>query len=435
MNAIIKGKYGDKWLWGILFALLFFSIVEVYSASSTLAYKKHFLLPILGHFSYILLMLGLAFLIVKYRAKKSIINFHSYWIFPLAFLLLIYAAFLGGVEVNGAKRWLYIPFTHITFQPSEVLKVGQIFFVARMFRSYHSDTLISNFWKVIVYSFIPLLLIFRENLSTCLILVAYLGAMTYINIGFDKKLFFSKQMLTALTLIFLAVGVFFLLPTETQQKAFPRLATWANRTAADPSEEVKEEESFSLSEREKKKDDERFLINDKNSQKQYAKMAIGRGGFLGKFPGNSKARDLLPQAFSDFIYAIVIEEMGFIIGGILLPCLYLLLYFRLGYWAKRTDSAYYRNILMGFAILYLLQATMNFAVSVGFMPVTGQPLPFVSRGGTSLIVTGLMYAVLIAITKIIMEQEEKKAQEVGIENQQEKLLQQYGPERTTESNY
>lgn len=390
----VKDKYGDKWLWGILIALLFYSVVEVYSASSTLAYKTHFWKPILGHLTYLSAMLLCAVGIVKYGTRRTI-SYLSYWVFPLAIFLLIYGFFFGK-ELNEAKRWVEVPIIHLSFQPSEFFKAGLIFFSARMLRTHHLETLIKNYWKLFLYSAVPLFLVFRENFSTFAILTFYLAAMLYVNIGFKKKFFFSKQILIVGGILVAFVGVFFLLPAQTQQKVIPRFGTWVNRTSQDV--DAKEDTLSS----------DRFVINDKNSQEQYAKMAIGRGGFLGKFPGNSKARDLLPQAFSDFIYAIVIEELGFVLGGLMLPAIYLLLFFRLGYWAKRTDNAYYRNILMGFSIMYLLQATMNFAVSVGFIPVTGQTLPFVSRGGTSLLVTGAMFAVLIAITKIIMEQEREQ---------------------------
>ena len=148
---------------------------------------------------------------------------------------------------------------------------------------------------------------------------------------------------------------------------------------------------------------DKFVINDANRQVQHGRIAIARGGVLGVFPGNSVQRDFLPQAYSDFIYAIIVEEMG-LVGGLLVILLYMVLLFRAGRIATKSKTVFPAILVIGLSLLLVLQAFVNMAVSTSLIPVTGQPLPMISRGGTSILVTSVYFGIMLGITRQIKEE-------------------------------
>lgn len=190
----------------------------------------------------------------------------------------------------------------------------------------------------------------------------------------------------------LLVAILFLsLKTIDTIPGLPRWDTWQNRIFGP----------------ELKVTDEAFSITDANYQSSHASMAIAEGLFLGKIPGNSSQRDFLPQAYSDFIYAIIIEEMGWF-GMILIPLLYIMLLQRALLIARRCTKVYPMLLVMGSSLMISIQAFVNMLVAVGFFPVTGQPLPLVSRGGTSTVITCFYFGIILAVSRFGVQEDEKK---------------------------
>ncbi|MDY6148380.1 MAG: FtsW/RodA/SpoVE family cell cycle protein [Porphyromonas sp.] len=394
---------GDKVLWIIYLILITFSVVEVFSASSTLAYQGSMYKPILYHGATILLATVEIFFLTK-KLSRRILSYLPF-VYIVVLFLVIYAS-VGGENINEASRWIKIPGTPITFQPSEMAKVSLILLAAFLLKKrtplqedvsiWSEQTLPKRFYLLAGLSALLIAPILKDNLSTALLMILFVFAMGYIVLGFSKPFF--KVLGIALGGLLLGVLIFLTFPKDVQESLLPRASVWINRNKT----ENFGDEQKNLTE--EQKDSLKYVITDKNFQEQHAKMAIARGMPFGVVPGNSKERDFLPQAYSDFIYAIILEETG-LIGGFLIPFLYLWLFFRLAMLSRRCRNAYHALILMGFGILYVLQAIVNLCVATGVIPVTGQTLPFVSKGGTSVLITGFAFGILLAISRYIQEEE------------------------------
>ncbi|MDY6121961.1 MAG: FtsW/RodA/SpoVE family cell cycle protein [Porphyromonas sp.] len=395
---------GDGRLWWIYIILMFISFVEVFSASSTLGYQKNSILMPLGkHLFFQIVAIGSVFVLTKWFS--SYLNRHQSKF--RALLMIFYLLGLGtqlltftgmSVEINGASRWVEL--MGISFQPSEIIRLGLIVVGASLLRFVRTDRrYIVWYW---VAMFVPILMIGWSNMSTFVML----GAFTFIYawVGRMPSKSFLKVFGGALVIGLIGFIALTSLPGETLSKVVPRASTWKSRLEGFVSSDHKDLTPAQL-------DSAKYEINDDNFQEQHAKLAIARGkgalgGVLGQMPGNSVERDILPQAFSDYIYAIIIEEWG-LVGAIVIPLLYILLFLILGEIANSSDSPFNQLLLRGIGLLYVMQAVLHFMVSVGIGPVTGQTLPLISRGGTSYLLTG--WAIGLAILVSAMEAERKKS--------------------------
>ncbi|MDR1919154.1 MAG: FtsW/RodA/SpoVE family cell cycle protein [Tannerellaceae bacterium] len=373
-NILFKG---DKVIWIIFLLLCLISIIEVFSATSTLTYKDgDYWGPIFRHASF---LLGGALLILLIH------NIPCRFFSALGFLLPVSAVLLGftmlfGVEINDSSRWMSL--FGIRFQPSEIAKLSCIVYVAFLLsrRKMFSDKQIFN--CILLGVSLICALIFPENFSTSVILFVVCFLMLVIGWVSPKKI-----ALLFLALVLLGASFFFLLhtlPDEMVNKS-NLLEKIKNRT------EKTFKETPPL-------DAKTYKIDDYNRQETYAKIAIANGGLTGKLPGLGQQRDTLPQAYSDFIYAIVIEEMGIIIGFFVL-FLYIALMIRVGAIAHKCDKLFPKYLVLGCGLLIGVQALANMAVVVGLFPVTGQPLPLVSRGGTSTVITCVYFGIILSISR------------------------------------
>ena len=306
---------GDKAIWIIFLFLCLISIVEVFSASSTLTYKSgdHWG-PITNHLT-MMLVGGIIVWVVHNIPCRWFKTFVA--LLPISWILLI-TVFIIGTITNGARRWIDLGF--IQFQPSEIAKMATIISVAFILSKLQ-----------------------EEN-------------------GANKKAFKYILWVTAIT-----CGLIF---TENLSK---------------------------------------FNINE-DAQIAHANIAIATSNILGKGPGNSVQRDFLSQAFSDFIYAIIIEELG-LVGGAFVAILYLLLLMRIGRIARNCDKPFYVFLIMGIGILIATQALFNMLVAVGIMPVTGQPLPLISKGGTSTLVNCIYIGMILSISRYVNDKKQQEEQE------------------------
>lgn len=391
MDLLRKLFKGDKIVWIVFMLFCLISIIEVFSASSTLTYKSgdHWR-PITSHIT----LLFTGFIIVffthlmpcRWFKKFNIILIIS-WGFLL--FLLIWGAF-----TNGARRWIDLGF--FQFQPSELAKMGTIVFVAYTLTKFQNeDGADKKAYKYIVgTTLFTVGLIFTENLSTAALIIATVYIMMFIGRIPWKQM----ASLTAIGLgtIVLAIATIKFVPWEDM--GIHRFSTWKARI----------DDHLSHGEIPAAK----FDINN-DAQVAHANIAIATSNIVGKGPGNSVQRDFLSQAFSDFIYAIIIEELG-LFGGAIVAMLYIVLLLRIGKIARESDELYYSLLIMGIGIIISLQAMFNMLVAVGIIPVTGQPLPLISKGGTSILINSAYIGIILSVSRHVYEikakEEEEKAQ-------------------------
>ncbi len=402
---------GDKVIWMVFFFLCMISIVEVFSASSGLTYKtRNYIGPIIYHSSTIAFGVVVAVITLNIPCR--------YFKLMTPFLILISAVTLlwvlvGGQTINGANR--VISLFGFTFQPSEIAKgtivlaVAQI--LAAMQRENGAD---KRAFKWILWITIPTcLLIGVENLSTAALLFAVVILMMFIGLVPFRQLGKLVGILTFLVVF--AVSMVMIVGhdtteeeelqdklTKTEQleqpkkrssleKMLHRADTWKGRILNFGKKDVSPQD-YDL---------------DKDAQVAHANIAIVSSGIVGKGPGKSVERDFLAQAFSDFIYAIIIEELG-ILGAAFVVFLYIILLYRCARIASRCENNFPAFLAMGIGLLLVIQAAFNMMVAVGLAPVTGQPLPLISKGGTSTIINCAYIGVILSVSRSAKVKREKE---------------------------
>lgn len=365
---------GDKVIWMVVAILTFMSLLTVYSASESVAnrsYHGNNAFVLLRHA--VMLMLGLACMFAASRLNYKRYSRLLLLLFWIAIPLLVYTLFFGQ-NLNHAQRVIGI--AGVTFQTSDLAKIALIGYLARVL-TLRRDQL-DNYKELGIRVMLPILvivgLIFPENFSTAAMLFATSIVMMFLS---KVKM---KYIFAFIGVIVVAGGIFMLVSFAFAKDN--RSVTWVNRI----------ERFFSSSEEES--DD------TANFQVLQAKIAIAGGSVIGKGPGKSTQRNVLPHPYSDFIYAMVLEEYG-LVGGVFVLALYLVLLFRATRIMLRAPQSFGGLLAMGLAFSLVMQALVNMGVAVGLFPVTGQPLPFVSMGGTSLLFTGMSIGIIISVTKEI----------------------------------
>ncbi len=373
----IKPK-GDLFMWGIIFILSFWGLLAVYSSTGALAYTKNggnveiYLLQQAG-----LLVAGIMVMFFVHSIHYKYFIGISKLMLWITYPLLIYTL-INGIEINGARRW--VNFFGITFQASDVAKLAIIMYVTRELA--RKQETIDDFKK----SFLPILahisaiciLIAPENLSTALVLFA-----TCMVILFIGRVKIKHLALIGGSVAIIGTFAFLLLFMVPEKALKGRLLTWKHRI-----------ESFGKTETD----------TDKSYQNDHAKIAIASGGILGKFPGNSTERNFLPEAYSDFIYAIIAEEYG-LVGAIIMLMLYLFFLYRAMRIVLKSPKAFGALIAVGLSFSLVLQALINMAVAVNLFPVTGLTLPLVSKGGTSILLTSVAFGIIMSVSRYVEKDE------------------------------
>lgn len=381
---------GDKVVWIIFLALCLVSIIEVFSASSTLTYKSgdHWG-PITNHL--ILLTVGAFVVWITHNLPCRLFKI-GILLYPVAIILLIIV--LSMSAINGASRW--IDLGEVQFQPSELAKMATIITVAFILSRMQEEKQANR--KAIKYILIvtgfTCLFIVTENLSTALLLVISVYLMMIIG----RIPFKQMALLTGAGVAALVIGLSTIkyVPAETWDTiGLHRMTTWQNRLNSHFDKSQIPPEKFDI---------------DGDAQIAHANIAIATSHVIGKGPGNSVQRDFLSQAFSDFIYAIIIEELGLIGGGIV-AFLYIWLLMRIGKIARYCDKPYYSFLIMGIGFLLATQAMFNMMVAVGILPVTGQPLPLISKGGTATLVNSAYIGIILSVSRYVEELKKKEQEE------------------------
>ncbi|HOK99491.1 MAG TPA: FtsW/RodA/SpoVE family cell cycle protein [Bacteroidales bacterium] len=378
VERISKYLRGDKVIWGIIILLSLISLLAVYSSTGTIAYRYRE-----GNTLYYFLRQG-SFLVMGLLAiyVTHLIHYKYYSRLAQLFLFiaipLLLVTLLMGTSVNAAPRWLTVPVIGFTIQTSDFAKVAIIMYIARMLAIKQEE--IKNFKQSVVPIVVPLgivcALILPANFSTAFMI--FLVGMILMFIG---RVSFKHLMLINLVgIVFVALFIFLIPLTKTGLGY--RVETWKNRI-----------ENFVSGNKDSSDDD--------NYQAEQAKIAVATGGLLGKGPGNSTQRNFLPNPFSDFIYAIIIEEYG-LIGGLVILLLYLILLYRAGVIVRKCERTFPAFLTMGLTLLLVMQAMINMAVAVNLIPVTGQTLPLVSMGGSSILFTSSALGIILSVSRSVL---------------------------------
>ncbi len=388
---------GDKIIWSVFIALCIVSLIEVFSATSTIVYRQqNHWGPILRHATFLLGGVGVILFMhnVPYKYFSSLI----FVLFGSVILLLL-TPYLG-TTINGAERWIKI--MGISIQPSEVAKISLMGTIAFLLSKQNSQNEKLLFKWMIGLMIGVSLIIAMDNLSTALLLFIVCFILMYI--GNVKLMYLAKVGLIGTAVVALFIFFLLVIPTSwTESRVLSRTSTWKARIERFGNKVEKEDASY-------------YQITDDNYQVAHSKIAIANGGILGKFPGNSKERDFLPQAYSDFIYSIILEEMG-LLGGTFVLILYIIILMRSGKIARKTDKLFPKYLILGSALMLSIQAFVNMAVAVNLIPVTGQPLPLISRGGTSTLITCAYFGIILSADRFGMSKKvEKPLVEVEVMN-------------------
>lgn len=407
MNKKLSNLFkGDKVIWMVFFFLCIISIVEVFSASSELTYKGgNYLTPIIKHMALIVVGFGLMVVTLNINCKYFKLLTPIMLLFAGILLLLV----LGlGQSTNGASRW--IPIMGVQFQPSELAKGALVLMTAQILSAMQTDKGADRkAMRYIIQMALPfLVLIGLENLSTAALLAAVIFFMMIIGRVPGKQI--GKMVLTVVLFIVMVVTAVMVIGEDTEKEGLPQNLTeqtLANGQTVSTESSKGHKGVLHRFDTWKSRID-KFLNSkevppekvdlDKGAQEAHAKIAIATSNIVGRGPGNSVQRDFLAQAFSDFIYAIIIEETG-IEGAFVVAMLYIILLFRTGRIANRCENNYPAFLAMGLALLLVVQALFNMCVAVGLVPVTGQPLPLISKGGTSTIVNCVYIGIILSVSR------------------------------------
>lgn len=410
---------GDKVIWMVFFFLCIISIIEVYSASSQLTYKGgNYVAPVLKHIS--ILLMGIFFMVVTLNVKCKYFRIVLPLMLGLSFVALI-SVYIVGQMTNGAHRWVTV--MGIQFQPSEIAKGTLVLAVSQILSAMQTDKGADKqafrYILTVCMFFIPLIML--ENLSTAALLCIVVFMMMLI--GRVPATQLGK--LLGITTLFIS-GVFAMVMffgTDRQRENSVSDVDTTQVVAENDKEESVVEKVFHRFDTWKARIDD-FIYNkplkaeevdlDKDGQWAHANIAIASSNITGKGPGNSEECDFLSQAFSDFIYAIIIEETG-IFGAVFVAMLYIILLFRTGRIANRCENNFPAFLAMGLALLLVTQALFNMCVAVGLAPVTGQPLPLISKGGTSTIINCVYIGAILSISRSAKRrgQQEEKPEAAG----------------------
>ena len=393
---------GDRTIWAMVFILCGISLIEVFSASSRLTFgKSSFLAPIISHTMH--LGIGLAGMYLVHLLHYKWYRLFPVLLVPLSIILLGYLS-IQSASSSGAERWINLGFFQL--QPSELGKIGVIMAVAYWLSKLKPEDELSQsntFWKILALTGLVDALIVGENLSTAVLLAGVIFVMMILGGIAWRRMLALTGVVVASGIV--AVVILLFVPTQTirDSKIIPsRATTWQARL-----------QDFSQTKNKPNAYEYAKLVAPEKPQETHANIAIATSNILGKGPGNSNERDYLQEASCDFIYAIIIEELG-MAGGIIVMLVYIVLLFRVGRIATRCKEKYPAYLAMGLGMLLGLQAFINMSVAVGLFPVTGQPLPLISKGGTSVLMTSGCIGMLLGISNTL-DKEARGEQVLGTE--------------------
>lgn len=403
---------GDKVIWMVFLFLALISIVEVFSASSNLTYKsRNFIMPFIKHSG--TMVLGFFVILVTMNIPCRLFKYFTTILLPLSIILLVAVLFVGDTHYEATRQLTILGWS---VQPSEIAKGTLILTVALILSSLQREKGADPAaFKYILYVTIPIaFLIMIENLSTAALLcfvvflMMIIGRVPWKQVGALVGIVGTCVVLLLVAILLIgkeeeedaegskkpAVEIVAGVNAEKQDIGkkgrggiFHRADTWKSRILKFAKEEKPIPKDFDL---------------DKNGQVGHANIAIVSSGYIGVGPGNSVERDFLAHAFDDFIFAIIIEELG-LVGAFIVVMLYMTILFRTAVIARRCENSFPAFLAMGLALMLVVQALFNMCVAVGLVPVTGQPLPLISKGGSSTVINCAYIGVILSISRTAMK--------------------------------
>ena len=403
-KKFLSNTKGDKVIWALVVLLVLVSLLAVYSATGTLAYKNYKGNTEIYLFKQVaFIVLGIAVVYFAHLVNYTIYSKVAQILFLLSIPLLFYTLFFG-VRMNEGSRWIRLPIINLTMQTSDLAKLALFMYLARLLSK--KQNVIKDFRKGFIPVMAPVaitcLLIAPANLSTALLLGASCLLLMFIG-RVNTKHILMVIGLAMIPIIFLIAAAVIrhksgddeeVITKKTSSGLFGRVDTWIGRV-----------ENFIYGGKDADADD-MYQVNQ-------AKIAIAKGGWLGVGPGNSQTRDYLPQAYNDFIFAIIIEEYG-LLGGAFIVFIYIVFLYRCIRIFKRCPYAFGAFLALGLSFTLAIQAIANMAVTVNLFPVTGVTLPLISMGGTSFIFTCLSIGIILSVARNV-EQIEGKQSAVELE--------------------
>ena len=393
---LVKKTKGDRVIWAIVIILTLASLLLVYSSTGSLAYRmsKSTESYLFKQFAFI--MLGLLVIYFAHRINYTIYSRVAQVLFLISIPLLLYTL-LFGVELNSGSRWIKLPVINMTFQTSDLAKLALFMYMSRQLS--RKQQVIKDFKKGFLPIIIPVavicLLIAPANLSTAILIAGTSFLLMFIGRVSTKHILITMAVAMIPVVILISIAVSTYDTKAGESKKLPailsagRIPTWIGRI-----------QTFVYS----KKEDN----NEKLYQINQAKIAIAKGGWLGRGPGNSEQRNFLPHSYSDFIYAIIIEEYG-IFGATFICLIYLLFLFRCIRIYRRCPYAFGAFLALALSFTLVIQAIANMGVNVNLFPNTGVTLPLVSMGGSSFLFTCLAIGIILSVARNVEQQEGKIA--------------------------
>lgn len=415
MNQLLNKTKGDKVIWALVVLLALMSLLVIYSSTGSLAYKMYKGNTEIYLFKQVVFIgVGLVLIYFFHQVNYTIYSRVSKVLFWLVIPLLIYTLFFG-VRLNEGSRWIKLPIINLTFQTSDLAKLVLFMYLSRMLSK--KQEVIKDFKKGFLPLIIPVglvcVFIAPANLSTALLVGATSMLLLFIGRASMKHLFYTGliAMVPVVILILMAVwqhkeGNGVAPKVENRNKLTARVATWVNRV-----------ETFMYGS-DLKNDEDNYQVNQ-------AKIAIAKGGWMGLGPGNSEQRNFLPHPYSDFIYAIIIEEYG-IAGGAFVLFVYLVFLFRSIQLFRKCPFAFGAFLALALSFTLVIQAMTNMAVNVNLFPVTGVTLPLVSMGGSSFLFTCTAIGIILSVSRFVeknqLEGKEEEEEEEETHDEKEVAL-------------
>ncbi len=399
-NNLVSKTKGDRVIWGIVVILTLVSLLVVYSSTGSLAYKysKSTESYLFKQFAFIIL--GVLIIYFAHRVNYTIYSRVAKLLFVISIPLLIYTYFFG-TRLNEGSRWIMLPVINMTFQTSDMAKLALFMYLSRQLS--RKQNVIKDFKKgflpVIVPVAIICLLIAPANLSTAMLIAGTSFMLMFIGRVSTKHIVLTIGIAVLPVIILLMAAVKYYDKTEHKAKDLPavlaigRIPTWIGRI-----------QTFIYS---NKEDD-----NEKLYQINQAKIAIASGGWLGRGPGNSNARNFLPHSYSDFIFAIILEEYG-LAGGAFMVFIYLLFLYRCIRLYRKCPYAFGAFLALALSFMLVIQAIANMGVNVNLFPNTGVTLPLVSMGGSSFLFTCLSIGIILSVARNVEQMESPLSPEGG----------------------
>lgn len=397
-SKLLNKTKGDRVIWAVVLLLVLISLLAVYSATGTLAYKMYRGNTEVYLFKQIaFIAIGFCVIYFAHRVNYTIYSRVAKIIFILSIPLLLYTLFFG-VTLNEGSRWIRLPIINLTMQTSDLAKLALFMFLARLLsrRQNRIKDFKRGFLPVMLPVGITCMLIAPANLSTALLLGASCMVLLFIGRASTRHLLLTMGIALIPVLLLIMAAVYSHKTSddneatgrEKSSKILSRVDTWISRV-----------ENFMYGGKEDA-DDHLYQVNQ-------AKIAIAKGGTFGNGPGNSEQRNFLPQAYNDFIYAIIIEEYG-LVGGAMIIFIYLVFLYRSIRLFKKCPYAFGAFLSLGLSFTLVLQAMANMAVNVNLFPVTGVTLPLVSMGGSSFLFTCLSIGIILSVARNVEQLEGKK---------------------------